>query len=159
MGVLFSASKMVRPDKRGLGGCWDCNHSVWFVCVCRNRGVTWSLAPSSRKMPAWCVEVRTPPAFTTTVCTGVTARRSVSTDLYTCDIHINLAYFLKMYVSKYVLKDKTYLLLYGGCFSKRTPLWNQPFVQLLFSQSMMEPTLNVQSLGSFPGNSYPKWFP
>lgn len=78
-------------------------------------------------MPAWCVEARIPPAFITAMCTGVTARRSVSTVSNICDIHLNLQFsvheqYVLMVLGKYLVVDKIHLLLYGGCFAKRTKL-------------------------------------
>lgn len=140
-----------------MGGCWVSNHSVLFACVCRNQGVTWSLAPSSRKMSAWCVEARIPPAFITTVCTGVTAWISVSTDSNTSDVHINLRFSVHeqevvMVLGKYLVVDKIHLLLYGGFKGPNSETCH------CFRLSMIETILNIHSLGSFPRNPYPKLF-
>lgn len=49
-----------------------------LVCVSyRNPAVTLSWVQSSRRMPVWCVEAKTPPVCTTRVCTRATVWRQV----------------------------------------------------------------------------------
>lgn len=115
-------------------------------------------------MPVWCAEARTQPAFITAVFTGVTAWRSVSTPFeYQCQscepcVRKLCGYFTrKISADRFYPRWHIYCFMAVFCFFLKKGPNSETSLCPLFKLSTIEATLCVQSLGRFPGNSYPKW--